>query len=174
LTTNALALVNGGLAGLFWSTIIACTGQFFIVLSVAEMSSMIPLGGGQYRFVSAFADPRYERLLSYISGWVCSVGWQTRFTAHCYIIANMGQALIDLSAKPTGTSTWFFHLIVVAVAVLLSCFNTFAAGHLSIAEGLFAICHVFVLVPILVSLWVLADKGNVQSVFLSFTDNGGG
>jgi amino acid transporter len=137
------------------------------------MSSMVPLGGGQYRFVSAFAPRRHERLLSYVSGWICSVGWQTRFTAHCYIIANMGQALIDLSAKPTGTSTWFFHLTVIMVAVVLSCFNAFAAGHLSIAEGLFAICHVFVLVPILVSLWVLADKGSSKTVFLSFTDNGG-
>ncbi|EGP84260.1 uncharacterized protein MYCGRDRAFT_95525 [Zymoseptoria tritici IPO323] len=159
---------------LFWSTILAYTGQLFIVLSIAEMSSMVPLGGGQYRFVSAFAPPKFERMLSYITGWICSVGWQTRFTAHCYIIANMGQALIDLQARPTGTGTWFFHLTVIAVAILLSCFNAFAAGHLSIAEGVFAICHVFVLVPILASLWVLADKGDFHYIFFKLTDNGGG
>ena len=51
LTTSTPALVAGGTAGLFWSTIWAYVGQAFIVLSLAEMASMAPTAGGQYHWV---------------------------------------------------------------------------------------------------------------------------
>lgn len=51
LTTSTPALVAGGTAGLFWSTIWGYIGQSFIVLSLAEMSSMAPTAGGQYHWV---------------------------------------------------------------------------------------------------------------------------
>ncbi|CZT20696.1 uncharacterized protein RCC_06554 [Ramularia collo-cygni] len=164
-------LRNGGLAGLFWTTVWAHIGHLFVVLSLAEMSSMVPLSGGQYRFVTAFAPSKSQRRLSYFTGWVCSIGWQARFTLHCYIVTNLVQSLVHPDMAATR---WQTHLYMVLVAVVMSVFNAFAAGHLSIAEGLFAICHVFVLVPILVSLWVLASpKEKAKHVFLTFTDNGG-
>jgi choline transport protein len=39
-------LVDGGTAGMFWSYCWVICGQFFIVLSLAEMSSMAPTAGG--------------------------------------------------------------------------------------------------------------------------------
>lgn len=54
--------------GLFWSLCWSYTGQFFIVLSLAEMASMAPTAGGQYHWVSEFAPPQHQRLLSYLSG----------------------------------------------------------------------------------------------------------
>lgn len=39
-------LVDGGTAGMFWSYTWVIVGQFFIVLSLAEMSSMAPISGG--------------------------------------------------------------------------------------------------------------------------------
>lgn len=47
LTANGPALQNGGLTGLFWSMIWTHVGQLFVVLSLAEMSSMVPAAGGQ-------------------------------------------------------------------------------------------------------------------------------
>jgi choline transport protein len=51
ITTSLPALVAGGTAGLFWSTIWGYFGQSFIVLSLAEMASMAPTAGGQYHWV---------------------------------------------------------------------------------------------------------------------------
>lgn len=48
LTANTQGLVAGGLSGLFWSLCWAYVGQFFIVLSLAEMAAMAPTAGGQY------------------------------------------------------------------------------------------------------------------------------
>lgn len=138
LTTNSLSLRNGGLAGLFWGSVWAHIGQFFIVLSLAEMSSMVPISGGQYRFVSAFAPPESERLLSYCSGWVCSIGWQARFTLHCYVITNLIQSLIQPDMAATR---WQTHLLMILIALVMSAFNAFAAGHLTIAEG---VCRIII------------------------------
>lgn len=88
LTGNANALVNGGIPGLVWSMICAHFGQLFIVLSMAEITSMVPAAGSPYQWVSAFARPRHGRMLSYLTGSLCSIGWQARFTAICYIVAG--------------------------------------------------------------------------------------
>jgi hypothetical protein len=44
---NFQMLVDGGTAGMFWSYTWVIVGQFFIVVSLAEMSSMAPTAGGQ-------------------------------------------------------------------------------------------------------------------------------
>lgn len=41
LTSNTPALVSGGLAGLWWQFIWVYFGQTFVVLSLAEMGSMV-------------------------------------------------------------------------------------------------------------------------------------
>ena len=39
-------LLDGGVTGMFWSYCWIIPAQFFIVLSLAEMSSMAPTAGG--------------------------------------------------------------------------------------------------------------------------------
>lgn len=51
LTSNYSGLLDGGLAGLWWSLIWCYFGQTFVVLSLSEMSSMAPTAGGQYHWV---------------------------------------------------------------------------------------------------------------------------
>lgn len=150
-------------------------GQLFLILSLAELSSMVPMTGGQYQWVSVFAPLRYQKAWAYFSGWLCSIGWQARFTADCYIIAGTVQALIEINYHDTYTKMdWHHGLLTVIMAVVISAFNALAAGHLSIAEGFFAICHVFAFVPIVISLWVLGPVKSAKEVFFSFTDHGGG
>lgn len=49
LTANTQGLVAGGRAGLFWSYIWTICGFGLIIASMAEMASMAPTSGGQYR-----------------------------------------------------------------------------------------------------------------------------
>ncbi|PPJ60677.1 hypothetical protein CBER1_03466 [Cercospora berteroae] len=171
LSGNSNILFNGGLPGLVWSTIFAHVGQLFIVLSLAEISSMVPTGG-QYRWASAFAPPRYQQVLSYFTGSLCSIGWQARLTAICYILAGVVLALVQINHDDFSPTRWQRNLLTFGVLIVVSAFNALAASHLSVAEGLFAICHVYALVPIVVSLWVLAPKQSVADVFFNCTDNG--
>lgn len=93
---------------------------------------MVPVSGGQYRFVTAFAPADSERFLSYCTGWICSIGWQARFTLHCYVITNLVQSLVQPDMAATR---WQTHLSMILIALVMSAFNAFAAGHLSVAEG---------------------------------------
>jgi amino acid transporter len=49
LTTLVFNLGNGGTAGAIWLVLSVCTGMFFVMLSMAELASMAPTSGGQYR-----------------------------------------------------------------------------------------------------------------------------
>lgn len=134
---------------------------------------MVPTGG-QYRWASAFAPPRYQQVLSYFTGSLCSIGWQARLTAICHILAGVVLALVEINHDDFSPTRWQRNLLTFGIVVVVSAFNALAASHLSVAEGLFAICHVYALVPIVVSLWVLAPKQSVADVFYNCTDNGGG
>ncbi|EME78277.1 uncharacterized protein MYCFIDRAFT_80709 [Pseudocercospora fijiensis CIRAD86] len=174
LSASSMSLINGGTAGLFWSMIWCYTGQLFIVLSLAEMSSMVPVAGGPYQWVAEFASAKYRRLLSYCAGTLCSVGWQARFTAMCYMSARVILTLCWVTDPNFESKQWQRSLLTIGVAISVSSFNAFAAGHLSLAEGLFAICHVYAFIPIIIILWTLANKTTASEVFTQFTDNGGG
>ena len=67
---NSQGLIDGGLAGLFWSYVWTMFGFGLIAASLAEMASMAPTLGGMYHWVSEFAPPKYQRSLSYLTGMV--------------------------------------------------------------------------------------------------------
>ncbi|KAF3050767.1 hypothetical protein E8E11_010036 [Didymella keratinophila] len=66
-------LVNGGLAGLFWSYIWTFVGFTFVEMSLAELALMAPTSGGQYHWISGFAPPQYQQFLSYVVGWISTM-----------------------------------------------------------------------------------------------------
>lgn len=88
LIANARALVSGGLAGFFWSMVLAYIGQMFVVLSLAEMASIAPTTGGQYHWVSEFAPWRLQKILSYASGWLSTLALQCFVAVNCNLVAR--------------------------------------------------------------------------------------
>lgn len=58
LTASGPGLIHGGLPGLFWSMCWSYLGQFFVVLSLAEMASMAPVSSGQYHCWYEFSSFR--------------------------------------------------------------------------------------------------------------------
>lgn len=63
-------LLNGGRAGLIYSTLWSFIGFGPVYLSMAEMASMAPIAGAQYHWVSEFAPESCQRILSYLVGYV--------------------------------------------------------------------------------------------------------
>lgn len=62
------ALRDGGLPALIYSNIWIFCAFVPVVLSLAEMSSMAPIAGAQYHWVSEFAPEKYQKFLSYLTG----------------------------------------------------------------------------------------------------------
>lgn len=64
-------------------------------------------------------------------------------------------------------------MLTIASVLGIAAFNVFAAKRLPLAEGIFALVHVFAFVPVVVCLWVLTPtKQTATAFFAQFTDNG--
>ncbi|KJZ71925.1 hypothetical protein HIM_08681 [Hirsutella minnesotensis 3608] len=174
LASNTPGLKAGGLSGLFWSLCWAYIGQFFIVLSLADMASMAPTAGGQYHWVSEFAPPEWQKLLSYLSGWLSAVSWQSIVALDAFLIGSIIQGLISLNDDTYVAERWQGTLLVFIVVIAISLFNVFAAKHLPLAEGIFVTVHIFAFFPVVITMLVLAPKQTPREVFANFTDNGSG
>lgn len=67
------ALVDGGIPSMIWSNVWCFVGYIPVILSMAEMSSMAPIAGAQYHWVSEFAPESCQRILSYLTGYMLFV-----------------------------------------------------------------------------------------------------
>ncbi|KJZ69917.1 hypothetical protein HIM_10702 [Hirsutella minnesotensis 3608] len=174
LVSNTPGLKAGGLSGLFWSLCWAYVGQFFIVLSLADMASMAPTAGGLYHWVSEFAPPQWQKLLSYLSGWLSAVSWQSIVALDAFLIGSIIQGLISLNDSSYVAERLQGTLLVSIVIICIPLFNVFAAKHLPLAEGMFVTVHIFAFFPVVITMLVLAPKQAPRDVFANFTDNGSG
>lgn len=168
---NKPGLVNGGLAGLFWSLVWTHVGQLFIVLSLAEIASLAPSSRGQFHYVSECGPVAWQSWLSYFSGWLSTIAWQSTVAVDSIAIGGIIDALIAINNPTYDPARWVTTGLTILTILLVAAFNTFAAGHLSFAEGVFMTCHVFAFVPICVTLWVMVwPKTSPAQVFAHFRD----
>ncbi|KAE8167101.1 amino acid/polyamine transporter I [Aspergillus tamarii] len=173
LTLLSAGLTDGGSAGLIWGFIIVSLGFTLVFASIAEMASMAPTSGGQYHWVSEFAPRRYQKFLSYITGWLCAMGWQCAIVSIAFLAGTIIQGLIVLNDSTYDFQRWHGTLFVIAITTFSILFNTFLAKNLPMVEGLILILHVIGLFAIIIPLWVLAPRNNARAVFTEFNNGGG-
>ncbi|KAF9890910.1 hypothetical protein FE257_005486 [Aspergillus nanangensis] len=173
LTLLSSGLTNGGTAGLIWGFIIVSAGFTLVFASIAEMASMAPTSGGQYHWVSEFAPRSSQKFLSYITGWLCAMGWQCAIVSIAFLAGTIIQGLIVLNDSSYEFQRWHGTLLVVAITTFSILFNTFLAKNLPMVEALILILHVVGLFAIIIPLWVLAPRNNPHAVFTEFYNGGG-
>ena len=64
LLANAFSLTNGGLAGTVWVYLATWICTFALAASLAEMASMAPTSGGQYREFISFVLKTFDQSLT--------------------------------------------------------------------------------------------------------------
>ncbi|KAF4969966.1 hypothetical protein FZEAL_10132 [Fusarium zealandicum] len=173
LSVSTIGLVNGGTAGLIWMFFICWMGFLLVNTSMAEMASMAPTTGGQYHWVSEFAPPQYQKIISYLMGWMCVLGWQTSCASSAFIAGTQIQGLVVLNYPDYVPQPWHGTLLTIAVAAFSVLFNTLLARKLPLIEAIVLIIHVFAFFGILVTLWVLSPRADAKAVFTEFSDGGG-
>ena len=89
LTLLPVVFLNGGRAAAAWTYLASWAFSATTVLSLAEMASIAPVAGGQYHWVSLFAPRKAQRLLSYICGWLSTLGWQCFLASAVYATGNL-------------------------------------------------------------------------------------
>jgi amino acid transporter len=108
LLVSPFGLVNGGTPAVFWGLIISPIVMLPVYASLAEVASMSPTAGGkfaiamqttapnkstgQYHWVSELAPPRFQKGLSYTTGWLITLGWQTFLCGVSFSVVGFRQS----------------------------------------------------------------------------------
>ena len=166
-------LVNGGPAGLFWSYIWTFVGFTPIVMSLAEMASMAPTSGGQYHWVSEFAPKRYQKFLSYMSGWMATTSWQAGTAGGAFLIGTIIQGTITAYNPNYVPQRWQGTLFVFAVAAIEGVINVLVVDQLPRIQKIMIFPHFIGWIPIVVMLWVLAPHASARDALIDIQSNGG-
>lgn len=143
LVASTEGLIAGGVAGLFWSYIWTYAGMTLVVLSLAEMASMAPTSGGQYHWVSEFAPPRWQKLLSYITGWMSVMSWQAGAASGPFLVGTLIQSLIYVNDESYEMTNWQGTMFVWAITLIVYLANVYGGRAMPVFQNVMLIVHVF-------------------------------
>ncbi|KAM3413874.1 hypothetical protein BST61_g10548 [Cercospora zeina] len=166
-------MANGGSAGGVWSYVIVICGLSVTTLSMAEMASMAPCAGGQYHWVSETAPKHCQKFLSYITGWLCILGWQTALCSTATSGALAIQGIMSLRDPHYVRLKWHSVLLIIAIVMSTLAFNTVLLRKLPTFEGVMFVVYVFGFIAVLTVLWVMGDRASARSTLTEFTDYSG-
>ena len=172
-SANTAGLINGGLAGLFWSYVWTFVGFIFIVASLAEMSSMAPTSGGQYHWVSEFSPRSIQKPLSYFSGWMSTLSWVAGTAGASFMLGLLTTSILVAYRPSYSPERYQTTLFAFASALIQVLANTVCASQLPRFQKLMMIPHGLGWIPVLIVLWTLAPHGRAKDVFTTFSSNGG-
>jgi choline transport protein len=78
----------------------------------------------QYHWVSEFAPKKWQKPLSYITGWMSALGWVTGCPATAQLTASLIQGIIYQRYPDVDFGhLWQFALLVMLIILLAGSFN---------------------------------------------------
>lgn len=123
--------------------------------------------------VSFLAPEKCQRYLSFTTGWLTWLGWQSGITAIAFLIAGAIQGLIALTHPDYDWPRWHSTLLTIAIVLAAVVINIFAPRRIPQIEGGLAILRLIGILAIIMVLWILGPKNNPHSAFLQFTNTSG-
>ncbi|KAM0714979.1 hypothetical protein Q7P37_009444 [Cladosporium fusiforme] len=166
-------LIDGGRAGLIWTTLIHAVGFIPIVLSMAEMSSIAPTAGSQYHWVSEFAHPRWQKQLSYYTGWISTIAWQAGNAIGVFLTGTLIQTIILENNNDYAFPAWHGSLLVMSNIIFCVAANILLSRFIPRVQTAFFVLHILVFFAVLVPIIINAPKASASEVFTDFENLGG-
>ncbi|KAJ5895013.1 hypothetical protein N7495_006704 [Penicillium taxi] len=179
LLTSNYGLTDGGRAGMIYVYIASFVGFFAAVISMAEIASIAPTSAGQYHWVSEFAAPKWQRFLSYLTGWLSVLGWQAAYASICFLCGTLIQGLLVFNYSGDtgyvyGYERWHGTLLTIAIAAGGTLINTYGAKILPKIEIIILGLHLLGFVAVLVVMWSMTKETSTsETVWKEFTNSGG-
>ncbi|CAI9628210.1 unnamed protein product [Alternaria burnsii] len=166
--TFQFALSNGGPASVVYGSIFAWAGTILVALSLAEMSSMDPTVGAQYRWSATFA-PKWNRFFGLMQGWITVFAWVCSCASNPALIANIVVGLASFNNQGYVSQRWHTTLIMCAATAIPFIGNLWLPRIINILETAGAICHVGFFLAGVITLLVMAQKSSTEYVFQTLT-----
>ncbi|KAK0269392.1 hypothetical protein LTR35_014881 [Friedmanniomyces endolithicus] len=159
LMANTQGLINGGRGGLFWSYIWTLAGYGLLAASLADMAK--------------FSPPKYQQVLSYVSGWLSALSWQAGNASGLFLCAKLIQALIAIGNPAYAAPAWQGWLLVVAVTLICVFFNIFAEPLLPHMQNLFLPVYVGAFIATVAVMCALCPHVDAYTALIEVTNEGG-
>ncbi|PSN70490.1 hypothetical protein BS50DRAFT_585901 [Corynespora cassiicola Philippines] len=166
--TFQFALYNGGPASIVYGSIFAGVGTMLVAASLAEMASMDPTVGAQYRWSAAFA-PRWNCFFGLIQGWITVFAWICSCTSNPALVSNVIIGLAQFNYPEYTPKRWHVTLIMWAITIFPFLGNFWFRKILTPLEAVGAFCHIAFFIASVATLGALAEKSSVDYVFRTLT-----
>ena len=158
--------LNGGPASIVWGFVLAGCGALTIVLSLAEMASITPSVGAQYRWTAiycpSFLSPRFA---SFIQGWLTVWAWIVSTTLLPFFTGAQVLGLVSLSHPNYVYQGWHATLVGYGSILIPLVANLFARRLLKPIELFGVLWHFIALITISAVLIVLGGRNSAEFVF---------
>ena len=190
LLVSPFGLVDGGTPAVFWGLLLSPIVMLPVYASLAEVASMSPTAGGQFHWVSELAPPSFQKGLSYTTGWLLTLGWQTflcgvsfsvvgriELDSLCKRLTGL-QASLILGLATLGNpgyeiQAWHQTLLTMCIVVGCALFNVFLVERLPLTEAIVLVLHTLGVFGIVIPLWIVAPHGDVHDTIFRFKNSGG-
>ncbi|KAF2679390.1 amino acid transporter [Lentithecium fluviatile CBS 122367] len=166
--TFQFSLTNGGPASIVYGSIFAGIGTTLVATSLAEMASIDPTVGAQYRWSATFA-PKWNRFFGLMQGWITVFAWICSCTSNPALISNILIGLATFNHPEYVPERWHVTLIMWALTLFPFFANFWFRKLLKPVEAVGAICHVVFFIVSIITLAVKAKHSTVEYVFHTLT-----
>jgi amino acid transporter len=166
--TFQFSLLNGGPASMIYGSIFAGIGTTLVAVSMAEMASMDPTVGAQYRWSARFA-PKYNEFFGLMQGWLTVLAWICTCTSNPAAIANGIIALAVFNYPEYVPERWHITMTMWAAILLPFFCNFYFRKLVNPVETFGAISHVVLFIVSIVTLVTLAERSTAEFVFTTLT-----
>ncbi|CAI7583830.1 unnamed protein product [Penicillium glandicola] len=166
-------LLGGGSGGAIYAYIFGWVGCFANFMVLSELASMAPTAGGQYHWAAMLSPARFQKFLSFITGWFAVLGWQSAFAACAFLTGKMIQGAAILGNNVYNALPWQGTLIVWGSLSLSLIVNLLGGNLLPRIETTLLALHILGFFGIIIPVVYMADHNTKEQVFLSFQNGGG-
>ncbi|KAJ5751561.1 amino acid permease [Penicillium odoratum] len=132
-----------------------------------------PTAGGQYHWAAMLAPIKYQKFLSFMTGWWAVLGWQTALASSAFLTGTMIQGAAILGNSLYDSLPWQGTLIIWATLLCALLVNLAGGRLLPRIETVLLVVHVLGFFGIMITLTYMSDHKSKEEVFLQFENNGG-
>lgn len=182
-------LTDGGRPALVYSVLWNFVGFGPIYLSMAEMASMAPIAGAQYHWVSEFAPERYQKILSYLTGyaelglavvlpmltlrsWTSTMAWQAGNAIGVFLVGTLIQSIISINIPTYAFPYWHATLLVMGAVAIALAGNVLGSKVLPYWQNAIFVVHVIAYFAFIIPIWVNAPRVSSKQVWTGFENSG--
>jgi amino acid transporter len=102
-----------------------------------------------------------------------TLSWQAGTASGPFLVGTLIQSMIYINNTNYTWENWHGTLLVIAITLLVFCFNVWGMRAMPLAQNMMLVVHVFGFLSIIIVLWVLSPRNSAEVVFTKFTNNGG-